>query len=871
MKKTIVYVFVQLFFLTILIGVSQSQTAIPVVQYAKYFDISKPLTEMLPSDNTLVKQWKDGIVKNKFRYKLADEHDMMLVMSNVQRTQGGIKSNVPSVNIEGCRNSDNDGGVAPPDTQGDVGPNHYVQAVNNITEIFDKNGNSIWGPQNTSVFWDGFEGPWSGTNDGDPIVLYDEQSDRWLISQFAVNTGDDSQWELIAISTTGDPTGAYYRYAFEFEDMPDYPKFGIWHDGYYMSANRFTVPGGSFNGTYACAFDRDAMLTGDPEAQMIKFDNSSFADPYALLPADCDGEFPESGTPNYFIYDTDDNTYWSEDRIKVWAFSVDWDTPANSTFSEISSLIPTSFNSSFGSGIEQPGTSQNLSTLADRMMFRAQYRKFTNHESIVLSRTVNVGSNQAGVRWYELRKTTGDWTIHQEGTYAPDDDSRWMSSIAMNGLGDIALGYSVSGASTFPSIRYTGRLASDPLNTMTFNEESIFEGTGSQSGTNRWGDYSMMSVDPSDDASFWYTTEYSNGGWSWITRIAKFTFPESVDPGNLAAVALSTSQIDLNWELNDNNDDVLLAWSEDNNFGIPEDGTTYTAGQSIPGGGIVLQYGSATSYSHIDLSASTYYYYKAWSNVEDQYSSGVTTSAVTDCGVVSMIPWTEDFETDEDIPLCWSEEIQSGEVVWKFGDMPIYNAFEGDICAYKDDITGEDDLSYLILPQFNFSSYSNIKLNFWHIQPAFFSEQDELEVLYKSDYEDSWSVLETYDQDVAEWTYRSLSLPNLSDDYYIAFAANTKNGKGVGLDLISIEESVSINEAIDEDFKITPNPSQGIITFLNLKQYDVHVNVYNTIGKKLYNQELKSNTIDLSFLSKGIYIIEIIHEFGSISRKLVIE
>ena len=196
--------------------------------------------------------------------------------------------------------------------------------------------------------------------------------------------------------------------------MPDYPKIAIWPDGYYMGANAFhavtgsTVGKGTFNGTYAAVMERSAMLSGN-NATMILFSLGAATEPYSMLPSDCDGAFPSLGTPNYFCYDTDNNTYWALDRIKVYAFTTDWATTANSTYAEVVSLMPTAFNSSFSASeaIVQPGITQKLATLADRMMFRAQYRKFSNHQSIVLSRTVNLGSDHAGIRWYELRKTTG--------------------------------------------------------------------------------------------------------------------------------------------------------------------------------------------------------------------------------------------------------------------------------------------------------------------------------------------------------------------------------------------------------------------------------------------------------------------------------
>jgi len=608
MKKQILLSVLILFFVLSGQVLSAQSGDKPEVQTAKYFDVSKPLTEMTALDNTAVRKWKDGKVKNHFRTVKTGMIDKNTISPNVQKTFGMRGTSAPSVNIEGTNNGDNDGLIVPPDTQGDAGPNHYVQMTNNVTEIYDKSGNVLVSAFNSSAFWNGFNGAWTGTNDGDPIVLYDEQADRWLVSQFAVSTEDDSQWELLAVSTTNDPTGTYYRYAFQFTDMPDYPKLGIWRDGYYMTANRFTVASGGFNGTYAVAFNRDEMLAGNANARMIKFEKpyTNGDSPFSMLPADCDGDFPPAGTPNYFVFDTDNDTYGSVDRVAVWAFTANWTTPANSTFVQANLLTPTSFNSSFSSDvcIDQPSTSEDISVVADRLMFRAQYRYFGTHAALVLSRTVNMGSDKAAVRWYELRKSGVNWTIYQEGTYAPDANSRWMSSIAMNGQGDIALGYSVAGSATFPSIRFTGRKAGDPLGQMTITEESIKEGTAAQTGgVERWGDYSMMSVDPSDDNSFWYTTQYTSGGWNWKTRIAKFTFPSSCISPTTQASAFSVSAIQdnaltINWTRGNGDAIIVLASKGSAVSAAPVTGTAYNAnsefalGQEIGTGNFVVYIGT---------------------------------------------------------------------------------------------------------------------------------------------------------------------------------------------------------------------------------------------------------------------------------------
>lgn len=374
--------------------------------------------------------------------------------------------------------------------------------------------------------------------------------------------------------------------------MPDYPHFGVWPDGYYVSVNQFSS---SFEGAGVAAFERDEMLNG-LAAEMVFFDmGTNYGN---LLPADCDGAFPALGTPNYFTYFNDD-AWGGSDELEVWAFDVDWTNTSNSTFTVVNSIPVTAFDSDINGSVisysrdnlSQPGTSQKLHVMSDRLMYRLQFRDFGTYQAMVVCHTIDVGGERAGMRWYELRRTTGNWSKYQEGTYAPDDgNNRWMGSIAMNGNGDIALGYSVVSSSTYPSIRYTGRLATDPLNTMTIAETEIIASTSSQTGVNRWGDYSCMSVDPVNDLNFWYTQEYTSGGWDWLTRIAAFSLEDFGDP-SLSASGVSTSQIDLSWTQNSDGDNVMVAWSVDGTFGTPIDGTSYSAGNSISGGGTVLYVG----------------------------------------------------------------------------------------------------------------------------------------------------------------------------------------------------------------------------------------------------------------------------------------
>lgn len=482
---------------------------------AKYFDKTPPLRDMkviLPGERD--RSWKDNIIGNKSMEVNLDKQQNLRDV-NPPETQtyfGSQNTRGPIYNFPGIGNVN---GVFPPDTDGDVGLDHYFQMINLSYAIWDKEGNLLYGPVDNSTLWQGFIGPWTGTNDGDPIVLYDEEADRWVASQFAVNLPNGKSYELVAVSETGDPLGSYYRYAFEFDAMNDYPKLGVWRDGYYSTYHMFS---GGYAGAAIGVFERDKMLEGDPDASMIYF--GEYGSIFGLLPADFDGDQPPEGSPNY-IMDIVDN------GIKIYKVEVDWDTPSNSSFTLDASLTPNSFSSGVN-GIKQPNTSTKLDDLAAMLMNRLQYRNFGTYETMVANHTIAFYGRSA-VRWYEFRRTGGEWSIYQQGTYSPDPAYRWMGSIAMNGHGEIALGYSVSSSDIYPSVRYTGRSADAELGEMNYDEMEVVSGKSSQSGISRWGDYACMSVDPEDDSTFWFTQEYRKAG-NWGTWITSFNFEDPVAP-----------------------------------------------------------------------------------------------------------------------------------------------------------------------------------------------------------------------------------------------------------------------------------------------------------------------------------------------------
>lgn len=407
---------------------------------------------------------------------------------------------------------------APPDTNGAVGATQYVQWVNSSFAVFNKStGALVSGPIAGNTLWSGFGGGCQTNNDGDPIVLYDKAAQRWVFSQFSVSTTPFLQ--CVAVSTTSDATGTFNRYSFQYSGFDDYPKMGVWADAYYETFNMFNAAGTAFVGADACAYDRNAMLNGTAATQVCFQQGSSVG---GLLPSDLDGNTaPPAGSPNYLLY-------FGTNNLNLFKFHVNFATPSSSTFTGPTVIPVTAFTPVCNGGtcITQPGTSNTLDSLADRLMYRLAYRNFGSHESLVVNHSVAAGTS-GGVRWYEIQNPGGTPTVAQQSTFAPDSNFRWMGSIAMDQSGDMALGYSVSSSSVSPSIRFTGRTPSDPVNTMEA-ETSIVTGTGSQNGTlTRWGDYSAMTVDPVDDCTFWYTQEYmkTTGTFNWNTRIANFKFP----------------------------------------------------------------------------------------------------------------------------------------------------------------------------------------------------------------------------------------------------------------------------------------------------------------------------------------------------------
>ena len=450
----------------------------------------------------------------------------------------------------------------PPDNNGAVGPNDYVEAVNGGIEVFDKSGGVLKAAAQLSSLWSGYVGTNAGNgcathDDGDPIVRYDRWADRWLITQFSLpNTAKDAgpSFQCVAVSKTGDPAGAYWLYDFEYPyAINDYAKIGVWPDAYYATFNMFTTT--AYIGDDICAWDRAAMLTGAPATQQcFLLPNPSSQPacpatqnfvPFGILPANADGSVPPpDGSPEYLMQLDLSQCSGPYNQLDLWKLHIDWTTPANSALTGPTALNVSNFTPPCDQPpdyppncIPQPGTTVTIDGLDDRLMDRLVYRNYGTHESLFLNHTVSAGAG-AGIRWYEIRSPATTPTVFQQGTYAPADNNwRWMGSIAADQAGDIALGYSVSDSSggvAHPSIAWTGRLAGDPLGQMAQGEAIVHTGAGDAgddygTGRARWGDYTSMTVDPTDDCTFWYVNEVEPvagaNAFKWDTYVQSFKFP----------------------------------------------------------------------------------------------------------------------------------------------------------------------------------------------------------------------------------------------------------------------------------------------------------------------------------------------------------
>ncbi|HLW72248.1 MAG TPA: hypothetical protein VKS22_16680 [Candidatus Binataceae bacterium] len=483
-------------------------------------DISAPLSDIAIAAESSVSSGTHEVLPVRRRSgaapAVASETDPV-----IQRSGGPLVAATVGLNFDGVSNIS---GFVPPDTNASVGSTQVVETTNVSYQIFNKSsGASILGPAAVSSIWSGFAGTLCGkttSNYSDPVVLYDKAASRWLVTILAYNSSFTSNSECVAVSTGSDATLTYNRYEVSFgSSLPDYPKFGVWSDAYYASFNIFSG-GVTFLGAKVCALDRASMLAGGPSnTECFQRTTSDFS----FLPSDVDGATPPAtNEPDFFV-----ELGSSPNTLELFDFHSDFATPANATFTgpTMISIAPyTQACASTGTCIPQPGISQKLDSLGDRLMHRLAWRNLGGTEHLVVNHAVKPSKAVAAVRWYDIINPDSAPAIAQQGTFTVGAISLWMGSLAMDKAGDIALGFSASSSSVHPSILYTGRIPTDPINTMEAIA-AIKLGSASQT-INRWGDYTSMAVDPIDDCTFWYANEYlATKGSDWHTRLATLKFP----------------------------------------------------------------------------------------------------------------------------------------------------------------------------------------------------------------------------------------------------------------------------------------------------------------------------------------------------------
>jgi hypothetical protein len=549
----------------------------PVFTEAVAFDRSKPLRELAKAAKASARRQQVRLGPERGPTVKDNGFSGDAAVQDTSATTAAATVGGTIANFEGLGQQDNFNVLArrvnPPDPVGDVGPNHYVEMVNLTFAVYSKTGTRLLGPVDLGALWAGFPIEDCTDESGDPVVLYDQTSDRWLLTQFTTRGLNPATptlpfYNCVAVSQTGDPTGAYFRYAFitqaDEEDggyfFPDYPKYGVWRDSYIMTTRDF-----GFDDRYGISvygLEKNKLVDGDPGARAVQFFLEDRVVPInligdGLLPPDLDGSTkPKSDTPAPIVGTQDDGFPYGAtfDALNIWEFDVKWRSTPVASIVLKAQLPVAAFDSIFPCGVvpgsqppesrdclPQPGVTDgsrylDILSYRQRPTWRLAYRNKGAYETMVTNQSFEALPCVAGARWYEIRRTGGAYSVHQQGTYAPGDGvHRWMGSIAADKNGNMALGYSVvNGTDVFPGIRYTGRLAGDPLGQMTLGEGTVVNGTAAQTHVNsRWGDYTSMNIDPVEDCTLWYVNEYYTVegaaqaplGNGWQTRIASFKLP----------------------------------------------------------------------------------------------------------------------------------------------------------------------------------------------------------------------------------------------------------------------------------------------------------------------------------------------------------
>lgn len=548
-------------------GAAHAADHSPTVLKATRHDVSAPMRDILasmPAQLPMGTEEEPYLVPNILLKPTNRQSAFVPDYRSLQRHPINVPAPSADLSFEGISKTTSGCGCLPPDTNGDVSDTQYIQWVNSSWQIFDKTTGipnpATPAPMPGKSFFAGFGGLCETTNSGDPIALWDAQAQRWVMSQF-VTSAPFAQ--CVAVSTTSDPLGTYNRYEFRSTNFGDYPKIGVWtdettgQDAYLLTTHEFNAAGTTFFGAAMIALPRDKMLAGAPVGltEAIRFGGF---DAYGVEPINLTGQLaaPGNACPSFVHFDSNTSEYL------FWDMCIDWNTPANSTISAAPTRIAGKPFAPYFDEVPQQGTANGLDPFGTHIMYRANARAFPadapTRISLVVNHTVQGDVQQAGIDWVHFNlddhganpasPTALDKTVVDEGTYAPDTDNRWMGGIAIDGSGEIGVGFSKSSSTMHPQVQITGRTLDDPASTLR-DEASCTDliGNGSQtSSSNRWGDYSSMSVDPVDQCTFYFTSEYypTTTSSTWHTRVCSFKFPSCGDP-NFALVAESPTRIQM--------------------------------------------------------------------------------------------------------------------------------------------------------------------------------------------------------------------------------------------------------------------------------------------------------------------------------------
>jgi hypothetical protein len=530
----------------------------PTVMHAVRHDVSAPMRDIvrnMPPEAPMGTEDEPYLIPN-ILLKPSGISGKKPYLPTLQRAPIGVPAPAVDLSFEAISSSSSGCGCLPPDTNGDVSDTQYVQWVNTRWAVYDKtDGTQIQGPTNGNSFFVGFGGKCETTNPGDPIALWDPRAQRWVMSQF-VTSAPFAQ--CVAVSQTSDPLGAYDRYEFDWPNFGDYPKMAIWTDGagqdaYLLTTHEFN--GNDFAGAAFIAMDRDAMLAGDANAAMVRFGGN---DAYGVEPINLVGPMnaPTNACGGYVHFDANTSEYL------FWDVCLDWTNPNNTTISSSPTRVQGAPFVPYFDEVPQQGTANGLDPFGTHIMYRANARAFPadapTRISLVVNHVVQGDVQQGGINWLHFNlddhgqtfttPTALDKSLLEEGVYAPDAENRWMGGIAIDSSGNIGVGYSKSSADMHPQILITGRTSEDPPGTLE-DEQNCVDGlaNGSQTSTSdRWGDYSSMSVDPVDQCTFYFTSEYypTTASASWHTRVCSFKFATCGEP-DYALVPESPRRIEM--------------------------------------------------------------------------------------------------------------------------------------------------------------------------------------------------------------------------------------------------------------------------------------------------------------------------------------